>query len=86
MFSLFHNGGCSSSVSCCARLTLEAQGSRYRNLPVLNFDLVVVLGLNLTPNVVWVIISSYFLPKFMPENDQNHENSESEISYMAPLN
>ena len=74
------------AVSAVDRLTLEAQGSRYRNLPVLNFDLVVVLGLNLTPNVVWVIISSYFLPKFMPENGQNHENSESEISYMAPLN
>ena len=32
--------------------TLAGQGSRYRNLPVLNFVLVVVLGLNLTPNVV----------------------------------
>ena len=34
------------------RLTLDAQGFHYRNLPVLNFVLVVVLGLNLTPNVV----------------------------------
>ena len=74
------------AASAVDRLTLAAQGFHYRYLPVLNFVLEVVLGLNLTSNVVWFIISSYFLPKFMPENDQNHENRESEISYMAPLN